>query len=123
MKHSTILASLAAAAFVVAAAGSATLSASAETIVYEFPALPGPVANCQWFDDNVNDRSIGAMIRQTDLLYNRTAPPPEAAVAVAQTATTALDARLVQFTLNGRLLCLDASALHAEATQPSPPPR
>lgn len=98
--------------------------APAETIVYEFAALPGPVVNCQWFDDNLNDHSIDAMIRQTDLLYNRVALPPDVTVAVSQTATTARGDQVAQFDLHGRLLCAGAAVFHPEMTEstPSPPP-
>lgn len=95
----------------------------ADTIVYTYPGLPGPVANCQWFDDNINDRSIDAIIRQTDLIYNRLALPAGENVAITQTATSAAGAQLVAFNVNRRLLCADSSAFHAEPTPtPSPTP-
>jgi hypothetical protein len=121
MKRSSIFATLAGTALVLAAA-SATVSAPAETIAYSYAALPGAVSNCQWFDDNLNDRSIDAIIRQTDLLYNRAALPPGVAVTVSQTATTARGDQVAQFALNGRLLCAGASALHPEMTEATPTP-
>jgi hypothetical protein len=113
---------IAAAAASFAVAASAVVPAASETIVYAYPALPGPVGNCQWFNDNVNDRSIDAIVRQTDLLYNRVALTPDTPVTVTQTATTALGAQLVQFDLGRRLLCAGAQALHPELPEPSPPP-
>jgi hypothetical protein len=123
MKRSTVFISLVAAAFA-AAAGSAMVPAPAETIAYSYAALPGPVSTCQWFDDNLNDHSIDAIIRQTDLLYNRATLPPGVAVAVSQTGTSGRGDQLVQFDLHGRLLCAGAAALHPEMTEatPSPPP-
>ncbi len=121
MKRSSVFATLAGTALVVVAA-SATISAPAETIAYSYAALPGPVSNCQWFDDNLNDRSIDAIIRQTDLLYNRAALPPGVAVTVSQTATTARGDQVAQFTVNGRLLCAGAAALHPEMTEATPTP-
>ena len=94
--------------------------AAAETIAYVYAALPGPVDNCKWFDDNVNDHSEGPMIRLTDLLYNRAALTPQATVSVTQTETTARGDQVVQFNLNGRLLCTGAAALHPEITEASP---
>ncbi|HEY5425862.1 MAG TPA: hypothetical protein VIJ77_04855 [Candidatus Tumulicola sp.] len=120
MKRSTVFVSLAAAALV--AAASAKIPAAAETIVYEYPALPGPASTCQWFDDNLNDRSIDALIRQTDLLYNRAALPPGKPVTVTATAMTADGGQIAQFSLKGRLLCTGAQALHPEMPEPSPSP-
>jgi hypothetical protein len=123
MKRSTIFISLVAGAFA-AAAGSAMVPAPAETIAYSYAALPGPVSTCQWFDENLNDHSMDAIIRQTDLLYNRAALPPGVAVTVSQTAATARGDQVAQFTLNGRLLCAGAAVLHPEMTEAigSPPP-
>ena len=122
MKRSTGYVLLVAAALL-AAGGSLTVPARAETIAYSYAALPGPVTNCQWFDDNLNDHSIDAIIRQTDLLYNRAALTPGANVAVSQTAMTMNGDQLVQFDLHGRLLCAGATALHPEMTEnPMVPP-
>ncbi|MBV8373792.1 MAG: hypothetical protein JOY69_11080 [Candidatus Eremiobacteraeota bacterium] len=121
MMRSRSFPSLAFAAFI-AAVGSAALAAPAETVAYSYPALPGPVANCVWFDDNLNDHSIDAIIRQTDLLYNRAPLPPGATVAVSQTGTTARGDQIAQFTLNGRLLCAGATAFHPEMTEATPTP-
>jgi hypothetical protein len=105
-----------------AVAASAVVPAASETIVYEYPAMPGPVANCQWFNDNLNDRTIDGIIRLTDLIYNRVALTPDTPVTVTQTATTAAGVQVVQFDLGRRLLCAGAEALHPELSQPSPPP-
>jgi hypothetical protein len=104
------------------ALGFATLPARSETIYYQFPALPGPVANCQWFDDNINDRSIDAIVRQTDLIYNRLALTPNTNVAVTGSATTLRGAQVVQFDVNGRLLCAEATVMHPDLVEPSASP-
>ena len=108
-------------AFVALAFSAGFGAVRADTIVYTYPALPGPVANCQWFDDNINDRAIDALIRQTDLLYNRAALPAGVNVAITQTATTAAGAQEAGFDLNRRSLCAD-SAVFREEPAPSPSP-
>ncbi|HEY3675705.1 MAG TPA: hypothetical protein VGK84_06895 [Candidatus Tumulicola sp.] len=100
----------------------ATSPARSETIYYQFPALPGPVANCQWFDDNINDRSTDSIVRQTDLIYNRVALIPNSTVAVSGSATTQKGSQVVQFDVAGRLLCADATVIHPEVAEPSPSP-
>lgn len=107
-----------------AMAGALAGPAQAETTVYIYPALPGPAANCQWFDDNINDRSIDAIIRQTDALYNRLALPPGVPVAITGSAATAQGERVVDFHLNRRWLCADHAAFVPEPAQsPAPPAR
>jgi len=112
----------------VAAAGTLALAlagrapAPAETVVYVYAALPGPVSNCTWFDDNLNDHSESGMIRLTDLIYNRAALPPGANVNVSQTATTGRGDQEVGFTLNGRLLCAGAAAFRPEIVEATPTP-
>ena len=96
--------------------------APAETVVYAYAALPGPVENCTWFDDNLNDHSENAMIRLTDLIYNRAALPPGATVNVTQSATTGRGDREAGFTLNGRLLCAGAAAFNPEIVEATPTP-
>lgn len=120
MKRSTHLVIFAAAALGLAAV--AGKSAPAETIAYSYVALPGPVDNCRWFDDNLNDHSESSMIRLTDLLYNRAALPPGTGVAVSGSALSARGDQLVQFDLHGRLLCAGAAALHPELTEATPTP-
>ena len=100
----------------------ASAAASAQPILYTFTGLPGPAATCKWFDDNLNNRSIDALIRQTDLLYNSAALPPGKPVTVTATAMTADGGQIAQFSLNGRLLCTGAQALHPEMPEPSPSP-
>jgi hypothetical protein len=107
-------------AAILAALGALAVAAAvarADTVVYAYPALPGPVVNCAWFDDNLDDRSIDALIRQTDLLYNRAPLPPGATVTMTGTGTTVRSEALVGFNLNGRALCSDAFAF---TTQPEP---
>jgi hypothetical protein len=102
--------------------GIASLPARSETIYYQFPALPGPVANCQWFDDNINDRTTDSLVRQTDLIYNRLALVPNSTVTVTGSATTQKGAQVVQFDVAGRLLCAEATVIHPDLTEPSPSP-
>lgn len=118
MNHRNLTGALAFLAFALFA-GFGTVRA--DTIVYTYPALPGPVANCVWFDDNINDRAIDALIRQTDLIYNRATLPVGLNVAITQSATTAAGAQEVSFDVNRRLLCADSAAFHEEPT-PSPSP-
>jgi hypothetical protein len=101
---------------------SAALPARSETIYYQFPALPGPVANCQWFDDSINDRSTDSIVRQTDLLYNRVALVPNTTVAVTGSAPTQKGSQVVQFDVAGRLLCAEATVMNPELPEPSPSP-
>jgi hypothetical protein len=90
---------------------------AADQVVYQFAALRGGVDQCQWFDDNLNDRSEGALVRQADALYNRVALPPEAPVNVTQNATAASGSPLLGFTLGGSTLCAGAGAI-----RPTPAP-
>jgi hypothetical protein len=95
----------------------ATVISPAESVVYTFVALRGDVSTCQWFDENLNDRSEGALVRQTDLLYNRVALPPGAPVTVTQTAAATTGTQLLGFQLDRTTLCAGA-----EAIRPSPEP-
>ncbi len=125
MTRPTIFAVFAAAAFAAGLATVAVAPASADPVLNLDPALPGPVDNCQWFVDNLNDRSIGALIRQTDLIYNRTALLPDEQATITQTATNAQGTQFVGFTRDRRQLCADADAFHPQPvpTQaPSPSP-
>src|SRR5579871_6999003 len=96
---------IAAAAAFAAISALACAAAPAQTIMYSFTGLPGGAADtCKWFDDNLTDRSIGALTRQTDLLYNRVALPPDTPVAVGGTATTEQGEALVDFKLGSRTI-------------------
>jgi hypothetical protein len=97
-------------------------AAQADTIVNRFTALPGNAASCQWFDDNINDRSIDALVRQTDLLYNRAPLPAGQNVTIADSATTQRGVREVSFTLGRRLLCTSDEAFTESTPAPSPTP-
>ncbi len=119
MKRSMLFA-MAAVTLALALAGRAP--APAETVAYVYAALPGPVENCTWFNDNLNDHSESSMIRLTDLLYNRAALPPGATVNVTQNATTGLGNQEAGFTLHGRLLCAGAAAFHPEIVEATPTP-
>lgn len=98
------------------------LPAHAETIYFQFPALPGPVANCQWFDDNINDRSDDSIVRQTDLIYNRLALTANTNVTVTGTATTKAGGQVVQFDVGSRQMCAESQVMHPEQAEPSPSP-
>ncbi len=93
--------------------------ASAQTIVYTFAGLPGAVDTCKWFDDNINDRDVGALTRQTDLLYNRVALPPDQPVAIKGTAATDRGEQLVDFDLDKRTICAPASAVYGPTPEPT----
>jgi hypothetical protein len=95
----------------------ATVRSPAENVVYEFPAVRGDVSGCQWLDENLNDRSEGALIRQTDILYNLLALPAGAPVTVTQTATASTGTQLLGFRLDRTMLCAGI-----EAIRPSPQP-
>lgn len=92
-------------------------TSAADQVVYRFAALRGGVDQCQWFDDNLNDRSEAALVREVDALYNRVALPPAAPVNVTQNATAASGAPLLGFTLDRTQLCAGADAI-----RPSPAP-
>lgn len=90
---------------------------AADQVVYQFVALRGGVDQCKWFDDTINDRSEGTLVRQADALYNRVALPPAAPVTVTQNATAASGAPLLGFTIDRTALCAEADAI-----RPSPAP-
>lgn len=90
---------------------------AADQVVYEFAALRGGVDQCQWFDDNLNDRSEPALERQVDALYNRLALPPATPVTVNQNATAASGEALLGFSIGRTQLCAGA-----EAIRPTPVP-
>ncbi|MBV9055844.1 MAG: hypothetical protein JO078_10790 [Candidatus Eremiobacteraeota bacterium] len=96
--------------------------ASAETISYTFTGLPGAVDSCKWFDDNLNDRDIGSLTRQTDLLYNRVALPVDQQVAIRGTALTERGEQLADFDLGKRTICAPASAIYGPTPEPSESP-
>ena len=96
--------------------------ASAQTILYTFTGLPGAVDTCKWFDDNLTDRSIGALTRQTDLLYNRIALPADTPVTLAGRATTDAGEALVDFSLGRKTVCAPAEAIYGPTPIPSLPP-
>ena len=76
----------------------------------------------QWFDDNLADRSVGALTRQTDLLYNRVALPFGAPVTAGASATTAQRRVLVDFNLNSKVVCTAAEAVYGPTPVPSESP-
>jgi hypothetical protein len=112
-----------------AAAGFAVLlalgggAASADPILYTFTGLRGGAGDtCKWFNDNLTDRSIAALSRQTDLLYNRIALPVDENVTVGGTATTEQGGQLVDFHVNGALICTTAEAVYGATPMPSGSP-
>jgi hypothetical protein len=118
----TILAKRCATALAAALAAGAlaavcTARSPAESVVYRFAALRGDASTCQWFDDNLNDRSEGALVRQISLIYNRVALPPGAPVTVTQTATASSGTHILGVRVNGVQLCTSADAI-----RPSPLP-
>jgi hypothetical protein len=119
-RFKAMAASIVAAGAALAALGS--LPAHADTIYFQFPALPGPVANCQWFDDNINARSDDAIVRQTDLIYNRLALTANTNATVTGSATTKAGAQVVQFDVGSRLMCAESQVMHPELPEPSSSP-
>lgn len=103
---------------VVIAAG----TASAETILFTFTGLRGPVDTCRWFDDNLTDRSIAALNRQTDLLYNRIALPAGASVTPSGTAVTQQGEQLADFDLSSARICTAAEAIYGPTPSPAASP-
>lgn len=86
------------------------------------PALRGPLSVCAWFDDNINDRSMDSIIRQTDMLYNRVALLPDQPVSNVVTGTAQSGTKLAQFDLYGRtLLCSQQSSIIPEPQATLPP--
>lgn len=102
---------------------SAAAASGLIVILYSFTGLRGGAADtCKWFDDNLSDRSIGALTHQTDLLYNRIALPPGASVDVGATAVTEEGEQLVDFKLNSATVCTDAEAVYGPTPSPSASP-
>jgi hypothetical protein len=112
--------SAALAAFAVVVALAAATS-SAQEIVYSFTGLRGTVDACKWFNDNLTDRSIDALTRQTDMLYNRLALPPGVPVTVVGTAATELGEQMVDFKLNSAEICAPAEAIYGVPSSPPSP--
>ncbi|MBV9720016.1 MAG: hypothetical protein JOZ77_11905 [Candidatus Eremiobacteraeota bacterium] len=113
----------AAAAFALTAIAVAGGTASPQTILYTFTGLRGGAADtCKWFDDDATDRSIAALTRQTDLLYNRIALPAGANVTPRGTAVTAQGEQLVDFNLGSATICTAAEALYGPTPSPAASP-
>ncbi len=101
----------------------AALAAVALTVIlYSFAGLRGSVDTCKWFDDNITDRSIGALTHQTDLLYNRVALAPDAPVSVGGVAVTQQGEQLVDFKLNSATICSAGEAVYGPTPSPAPSP-
>ncbi len=115
-----------AAAFALAAialvAGACALPARADSVIYSFAALRGGAPTCQWFDDNINDRSMDSIVTQTDMLYNRTALPAGEPVSNVQTAPLKTGRLVAGFTVDRTGLCSGDDAINPNAPQPSTPP-
>ena len=98
-------------------------AAPAQPILFTYTGLRGGAADtCKWFDDNITDRSVGALTRQTDLLYNRIALPVDANVTVGGTATTEQGEQLVDFALNSATICTTGEAIYGPTPEPSGSP-
>lgn len=119
MKRHALFASLLA-LMLATAALIAAAPAPAQSILYTFTGLPGQAATCVWFDDNLNDRSLDALIRQTDLLYNRIALPAGQPITVSQTVTSKKGTGIVEFQLGGKIVCTGADAVNPPTPEPSP---
>ena len=98
----------------------AAIAIAATVILYSFTGLRGSVDTCKWFDDNLGDRSIGALTRQTDMLYNRVALAPGASVTVGGTAVTAQGEQLVDFRLDSAKICTAAESVYGPTPSPAP---
>ena len=93
MKRPSAAAAIFASLMLLAAGG-----ASASPILFVFTGLRGGAADtCKWFDDNLEDRSVGALTRQTDLLtiasrfrLTRTSPcaEPRRRIAASNSSTS-----------------------------------
>jgi hypothetical protein len=98
-------------------------AASADPILFTFTGLRGGAGDtCKWFNDNLTDRSIDALARQTDLLYNRIALPVGENVTVGGTATTEQGEQLVDFHLQSAMICTTAEAIYGPTPMPSGSP-
>jgi hypothetical protein len=101
----------------------ASAAAPAQPILFSFTGLPAAVDSCKWFDDTLNDdRSIGSLTRQTDLLYNRISLPAGADVTVGSTATSAAGDELVDYKLGSKTVCSTARAIYGPTPEPSTTP-
>jgi|GEM_PF-1627074 len=111
--------SIAAALFAVTLALGAA-AASAEPILFTFTGLRGGASDtCKWFNDNITDRSIGALEEQTNLLYNRIALPAGENVAVGGTAISEQGEQHVDFHVNSALICTAGEAIYGPTPEPS----
>ena len=110
----------AAAFFFTAMIAFAASAASAQPILFVFTGLRGSADDtCKWFNDNLTDRSLGALTRQTDMLYNRIALPPGEDVAVGGSAVSAQGEQLVDFHLHSALICTAGEAIYGPTPTPS----
>ncbi len=117
MKRTTAAATAFAAIVAIASA-----AAPAQPILYTYTGLPGAVDTCKWFDDNLADRSVDALTRQTDLIYNRIALPADAEIVVGGTATSLAGDQLVDFKLGSKTVCSSARAVYPPTPDPSTTP-
>ena len=94
--------------------------APAQPILFAFTGLRGSAAEtCKWFDDNLADRSIGALTRQTDMLFNRIALPAGENVSVLGSAVTDQQEQLVDFDLHSARICTAAAAIYGPTPTPA----
>ena len=96
-------------------------AAPASPILFVFTGLRGGAADtCKWFNDNLTDRSVGALTRQTDLLYNRIALPVDQDVTVRGSATSDEGEQLVDFQLSSATICTAGEAIYGPTPSPAP---
>ena len=120
------------ASFCAAALAAAVLPAPsrADNIVYVYTALPGPLNNCEWFNDHLStDRSTSGIAQLVDLIYNRagleagTPLQAGAPVTITGSATTSQGDTEKSFTYAGRVLCGQADIVTpATPVPPTPSP-
>jgi hypothetical protein len=104
-------------AIMVALAASA---ASAAPILFTYTGLRGGASDtCKWFDDNITDRSVDALTRQTDMLYNRIALPAGEDVTVGGTAVTLEGEQVVDFHVRSALICSAGEPIYGPTPMPS----
>jgi hypothetical protein len=98
-------------------------AARAEPILFVFTGLRGSATDvCKWFNDNIDNRSVAALTRQTDMLYDRIALPPGADVTVRGTAVTNRGEQVVDFHLDSATICTTGEAINGPTPSPAASP-
>jgi hypothetical protein len=120
MKRPLVFASMCALAL--AATVAAASPGKADPVVYVFAAIPGPASNCQWFDENLDNRSEGALYEITQLLYNRITLQPGTPITVTSTESTSRGEQVVGFQYDRRIMCAGKAAITPPTPEPPPTP-